>query len=443
MTRWSFREDSFGVSVMYDAVLFLVMVSLAGVLLLPALRSPLAVETSVAKHREEVADDALHTFLVSRADVFDYLFCGDLVNGVADSLGINTSSDGLYSVVVHWLLAHEQRHKTYATLLAEDLGCQFRVPLSVLGTNRLNLFTGAFDQQLRNDTERVLSRILGDKYAYNFTAWWHPIRGISFGGEFSVGAPPPLTDTYVSQSILSMPYSPVFRVGNQTFIFTRYAVTHQLFDGDVGVGGSSIPAIANITGILENYTNGRPPYDTRENATRGVHENLSALAYGFLLQGVRNETQVIVFPGIVNMTLSSGFEKIKHLTQQLLETVVNDSFGAVIQSFDRLFSGLNTSVDNPLSSLIFEEFNQTFQRLVNESFGSFDEVFAAGEALISEHVMTLLKNYLDPFLEGFVNTVFDSIDIVREFAEHLVDWLFDCISLATGEVTLTLWVVRE
>jgi len=57
---------------MYDAVLFIVMVSVSGVVLLPALHSDIAIESSVETHREAVVDEALNTFLVSRVDKFSY-----------------------------------------------------------------------------------------------------------------------------------------------------------------------------------------------------------------------------------------------------------------------------------------------------------------------------------------------------------------------------------
>jgi len=80
---------------MYNAVLFIVMVSLSGVVLLPALQSDIAIDTSIEKHREHVADEALNTFLVSRVDKFSYKMCGDIIDDAAKSIGINTSSEGL------------------------------------------------------------------------------------------------------------------------------------------------------------------------------------------------------------------------------------------------------------------------------------------------------------------------------------------------------------
>src|SRR4030042_1512093 len=112
MQHKRFLDDLFGISMMYDAVFFIIMVSLAGVILLPVLRTDIALESSVDKHREELVDETLHTFLVTRADFFEYRFCGNLIDEIAGRIGIDNASDGLYGSVTHWLLAHEQRHKT-------------------------------------------------------------------------------------------------------------------------------------------------------------------------------------------------------------------------------------------------------------------------------------------------------------------------------------------
>ncbi|MCX6661002.1 MAG: hypothetical protein NTY91_00450 [Euryarchaeota archaeon] len=443
MKRTRFLGDLFGISMMYDAVFFIIMVSLAGVILLPVLRTDIALESSVDKHREEIVDETLHTFLVTRADFFEYRFCGNLIDEIAGHIGIDNTSNGLYGSVTHWLLAHEQRHKTYATLLAEYLGCQFRLPFSFIGTNQMNIFVGDFEQQLSNETERFFSSLLGEKYHYNLSAWWHPLRGVPFGGEFNIGEHPPAKDCYVAQSFFMMPYTPIFSVGNHTIIFTKHWLKHQLFDNDVGLGRSSIPAIANITIVLENYTSKRPPYDTRENATKATKENLSDLVYGFLIDGITNETNATVFPGIVHTTLSYGFEKIKNMTSQFLDKALNESFGASIRSVDRLFSGLNSSAINPLSQAILMQLNTTLDDMFNGSFDSLNDAFDACESAIKERIILLIQGYIDSLLEVFVDTLFDVIDTIMDFSEMLIDLLFDCISLNKAEVMLTIWVVRE
>ena len=70
MSWRNFLRDTHGLSLMYDAILFIVMVSLSGVVLLPALQNNIAVKTSVDVHREHVADEALGVLLATRVDRF-------------------------------------------------------------------------------------------------------------------------------------------------------------------------------------------------------------------------------------------------------------------------------------------------------------------------------------------------------------------------------------
>jgi hypothetical protein len=438
-----FLRNRYGVSLLYDAVLFLVMVSLAGIVLLPALRSNIAVETSVESHREHTVDEALQTYLVSRADAFEYRFCGDLIDAAAERIGIENTSNGLYHTLSQWIVGHEQHHATYATLLAEDLGCQFHLPFMVLGIDRLNILTTDFDQQLKGETDRFFSKVFHDKYEYNLTAWWHPITGIRMGGEFYVGQHPPLTDKYVTNHRCIMPYSPAVRIGNYTIILTKYWLTHQFFSNETGFGESTIPSLGNITKVCNMYIAKQPPFDVRENATRSVQENLSALTDGFLVSGVTNVSNNTIFPGILNLTLTYGFEKIKNLTGRWFEDALNNTFGDAIKDVDRFLMGLNGTLINPVSAAILQELNTTLHTLLNNSSLSLDDAFDTCERMIKENATVLLHALLLPYIESFVRGLFDVIDTVDDLAEMLINWLFDRISLDTAEVTLTIWTVRE
>jgi len=443
MKHRRFFDNSSGISLMYDAILFIVMVSLAGAIFLPLLQTPIALESSVDKHRENVVDTALHTFLVSRADLFSYRFCGVSIDDIAQHIGINVSSDGLYASFTEWLLAHEQRHKTYATLLAENLGCQFRLPFSFFGMNRLNIVTEEYDRILQEEIDRFFCRFFGEKYCYNFTAWWHPIKGVPFGGELSVGLRPPTKDCYVAQSILMMPYTPVFSFQNHTIVFTKRWIQEHLFSIDGVFGNSSIPEIENLTCIFENYTKRISPFDTKENATRAMQENLSVLVYGFLIDGISDDTNVSVFPGVIHMSLVYGFEKIQNITTNILNNALDELFGGVVRTIDRLFDGLNTSVAHPVSTTILDQINVTMHSVTNMSFVSLNEAFNACEAFLKEQITSLISDYLDELLKSFVNSLIDMQNTLVVFFEMIIDFLLDQICLNKAEVMLTIWVVRE
>lgn len=443
MKQRSFFDDDTGISVMYDAVFFIIMVSLAGVVLLPALTTQPSVDTLVDKHREDIVDDALLTFLVSRSDLFQYRFCGTLLDTVAQHIGINTTGHGLYKVLTEWLLAHEQRHKTYATLLSENLGCQFIVPFQISGLNRINIFTEEYDQELQNDTKQFFVKYLGDKYCFNVSAWWHPIKAIPFGGEFSVGECPPLKDCYVARRILMMPYTPVICFDNKTIILTKQWVRHQLFDTNHQSNGSSIPLITNITTIFEKYSKQIPPFADKMNASRALKENLTVLVCGFLIDGITNETNQSLFPGILQITMRYGFEKIKQIANQFFDDTFDEVFGGSIRSMDGVFNGLNSSLIHPLSQAILDQLNTSIQDLLNQSFSSLSEAFDRCEDYIKEHVTGFVLSYLDNLLDSLLEHLLDIVDSISDFFDGFIDWLFDQLSLNKAEVMLTVWVVRE
>ncbi|MFH1100649.1 MAG: hypothetical protein V1726_01245 [Methanobacteriota archaeon] len=437
-----------GISLMYDAVVFIVMVSLSGAILLPVLQGNIANQSSIETHREHVADETLNTYLVSRVDSFSYKVGGDIIDDIAGHLGIDNSSDGLYGSILNWLLAREQLHKTHAELIAEDLGCQFRLPLSLFGTNRFNIFTGDYDRQLKNETRRFFIDHLGEKYQYNLTALWHPIRGVPFGGELMLGDTPPATDSFVAHSCIMMPYSPVITINGTKIVFSKHWVKTELFYDVNLFGRSVIPELANISIILENYSaNISSPFHDRGNATNATRENVSAFVYGFLIDGVWNETHCQVFPGVVNITLTYGFEKLEktiteYLGGALNGDAVNNFTGDALGSVDAVFSGLNTSITNPLIQGFLEAVNESLVDMLGFPVGSISDALDYLKTMIKENVTVLVKSFLDPYLTFFVETVFNYLDEGLEFVDLLCDWLFDRLSISKADITLTIWEAR-
>lgn len=191
MFKRSFLKNKKAVSVMYDAVLFVVMVSLSGVVLIPALQSNIAVESSIKKHQEHTADETLNTLLVSRADKLDYNLADSFLNPI---VGDMFNGNDIYNSISSWILGHEQLHKTYANLIGENLGCQF------------SLVSNDFTKELEEDIKNFLTNYLGDKYGFRFTAIWRPVNNIILG-KIELGETPADQDSYVSKSYIVMPYN--------------------------------------------------------------------------------------------------------------------------------------------------------------------------------------------------------------------------------------------
>ena len=422
-------------------------VTISGAVLLPALQSDIAIESSIETHREHVVDEALNMFLVSRVDKFSYKVGGDILDDIAGDIGIDNSSDGLYSTITNWLLAREQLHKTHANLIAENLGCQFRFPLSIMGTNRFNFFTGDFDRHLKNETTNFFNTYLGDKYNFNLTAWWHPIKGVDFGGELCIGPTSPNVDCHVAQGFIMMPYSPVFDMGDIHIEFTRHWIDNVLFGGTLG----TISIFENISAILTDFFNGTHPFGNYFNASTAIKENVSSLIDGFLIDGIKNESNATVFPGIVNATLSYGFDKMKTSINNFTNNAVNNFMGDSLGSADSVFAGLSMDISNPIAKGMTERINETIQSMFQTTLGSLFEAFDALEVCIKENVTAIIHSFIYQYIEMFVDFVFDFIeknfeepitDIIQDVKEQLSIFLCEHISINKAEVVLTIWEVR-
>jgi hypothetical protein len=416
----------------------MVLVSLSGVMLLPSLNQSLLLESTLDLRQEQVADEALHTFLVSQSDLFSYRVAGDLVDTVAQGIGINVSSEGLYRSITQGILAREQLHKTYAALIAENLGCQFRLPFDLLNISRFNFLTSEFDQSLHRETEHFFTFFLGNKYQYYFTAQWYPIKGIRFGGEFKSGILPQTTDCFIAQRTIVMPYTPAITIGSTSFIFTKHWLNHHLFTS------STIPSFENISLILSEYKLNNPPFDSRSYATTQLRTNISELTYGFLVNGVTSTDNVTLFPGIVNLTITYGFSQLRSALEKFTTQACQLVLGEGLAGINALFSDLGTESSNPIFDELTRQVKETLQSYLNITIHSCTEGFIALEHSIKQTAVTLLGSFLAPYIDSFVEDLLEIIDIdyVLDLSALLSDWLFERVALNKAKVQLTIWEKR-
>ncbi len=432
MKKRNLRQNTWAISVMYDAVFFIVMVSLSGAILLPALQSDVAVDSSIDRQREHIADDALNTMLVSRIDHFEYRVAGDIIN---NTLPASISQSELYKTITTWLIGRDQLHKTYANLIAEDLGCQFKMPFSILGNNRFNFFTGEYDEKLKTQIENFLDEYLGEKYDYQFSAVWHPIKGVDLGGDIEVGNTPPKDNCYVSKSFIMMPFRPAISVNNVDFVLSKYWIKNNVI--------RVINCPCKIDSIVKDYQNNIAPYDNQENATRGVQENLSELLFGILVDGVYDSSNNLIFPGIVDSIIGYGLQRIKDAVTGIVENAVNNTIGEALGTVDSMVGEL-VGEKNPL----FEEFEkQVLNQINNMLGGAYSSLENAIDMLIdavSENVTRIVKDFIEPYIQNFIDTLFEDVSIVDiHFVYNLLnEWIFDRISINKAEVTLSVWGVR-
>jgi len=196
-----------GITAMYDAVTFLLLVSISSAILLPAITYDATNESINERKMDEIADETLFVILSASSDEFEYTLSLPFLEKI---LGGNNMVKGIYGEsIFNSFFIRKEYHKRYGELIGECLLSQLAI-FTEDGKLRMNILTSDFEKNLRNDISHLLHSLLGEKYGYNLTAEWEPIYGIPFGGKFSAGEKPPHF-AHVSKTFISLPLSGISR----------------------------------------------------------------------------------------------------------------------------------------------------------------------------------------------------------------------------------------
>ena len=403
MKRRIFSRNSFAVTMMYDAILFVVMVSMSGAVLIPALQSDIAVEGSIEKHREEIVDEALLMLMTSRADDFGYTLAGSQIESLT-GIDVDYSGDDLSLVdtAVKTFLGREQKHKTYADICVENLICQ----LNVFGT-RINIFTEDFDEELVEEITTILNEYLGEKYQFNFVIRWRPILGLEFGGDLEIGPTPPDT-THVAKSYVTLPntyFSDWFKAVEDYIIDQVNSVTSWANDSD-----SLKMQIKNLTfNLIENITiNGFLGYDS-----------------------------------LIGKTVDYVFKPI----EEGIGKIFGESAGMILEPLETVCPGVTEQLESFLIGSIGSLAG--FDMVAADADGDGDVNISEGldslKGYVVDEVSGMLGSLFDGYIESFASFIVDTLDIITqldEFKENLVDFFKEHLNVLRAEMVLTIWEAR-
>jgi hypothetical protein len=433
------RHDTHALSVLYDTLLFAVMVSLSATMLLPAVTTSISRNISLEKHRELTVDDVLRTLLTSRPESFSYTFAGPTLDTVAKGLGVNTTSPGLYDTIRHWILDNEPRHETYAGLIADDLTGQLRIP-TPNGTIRLNLLTADFDTQLITSLQDFFTPLFRGRYHYNLTATWHPLKGLRLGGELSLGPPRPTQTSHVATTQIAIPLTPALRIGNTTLLLTHHALARYLTDINL-TGNNTIPQVINIRTVLNDYLHHTPPNDTRPSAKDSVQENLTKLLDGILITGIHDTNDTTIFPGVLNATLDALLTPLTNATRHT-NTSTNYSLGDLTDTLDHLLTSVNSTTNLPLTQAFLDHLNNTLSTLFNTTFPTPAHAIQTLKNWTLNQTTSLLNTLLAPLLDTTTDLLLDATDGLAILHDTLQRLILDRLTLPYATITLTIWPVH-
>ncbi|HEC77044.1 MAG TPA: hypothetical protein ENI33_07300 [Thermoplasmatales archaeon] len=388
---------------MHDAILFCMLVSISGIILLPALIDNIVTETYIQKEEEKKADEILYQLMTCTVDKFEHLNARDIL----EDMGINASHI-LIKPIVDNLMKREQLHFTYVHLCADCLACQLK-----LFGYRINILTQNFTDMLKMSLKKFLDELIGNEYKYNLTIIWNPIDGFDFGGYLYVGESIPKNlDVYTSNTYLAIP--PTF--------FTEL--------------GFSIEKIKEF--ILNS--------DLKKNFSRFENGSINKEELKSILKNILME--------LFNKTIWKGFDyngdgdfidefEMRSLIDILVDYIFNRIYYGIEHFFDESLSIVNNIVAEGLGKYLNISLQNAFQNSLSSFVGQSteDTIYQLLEK-IKLYAKEKSKEIIEKKIHDKIEFIVEEI-VEKSSVENIESYIFERflknINLCRAKMSLAIW----
>lgn len=190
-----------GYSTVFDALFLLVLISLAGVLLMPSMQAEKQYSAAGYVTSSEMDTYVLESLLSCKLEDFEYEI------SPLSALNISTPEKSVVENPSHTLFAKEQKHRTFADLVAEYLALspKYLYEFSPDGPSfSLNHLAADYSLQESKAISAYLDRRVAGRFSYRFEAYWHPVEVFPMRSELVIGEEPP-ANAFRQSTKLSMP----------------------------------------------------------------------------------------------------------------------------------------------------------------------------------------------------------------------------------------------
>lgn len=186
-----------GYSTVFDALFLLVLISLAGILLIPSMQAEKQYYAAGYVTSSELEIYLLESLLSCKLEDFEY------ENSPLAALNISIPQNSVVENSSHALFGKEQKHRTFADLTAEYIALSLAI-----SNNGSLVFLNPLAADYSYREAEVISAYLDQKaagrFCYRFEAYWRPVEVFPMKSELILGEEPPANAIRQSTK-LSMP----------------------------------------------------------------------------------------------------------------------------------------------------------------------------------------------------------------------------------------------
>ena len=389
----AFRESS-GYSTVFDALFLLVLISLAGIILMPSMQADEQYLSAGYVTSSELDTYLLESLLSCKLENFEYEISPLSV------LNISVPEDSVVESPAHTLFGKEQKHKTFADLTAEYLSISLRLQGNSSSAS-LNLLAEDYSDQASETIAAYLDRKVAGRFSYRFEAYWYPVGALPMGSKLIIGEEPP-ADAIRQSTKFSMPL---------------YTVTPSR--------GSLLACVDDS--LLEASLNA-----SDEEASTALFQAFNSSLDAAALEGAETAVELL-FPSDYS------------------ESVFGEEAD---ESFETLLYGVSENTGEKSSSSAEEEFNTYLSDLFetgfaldleNSSENVSSEELSQLQTLLADHIRAEIRTELEAELSGEINETVSSIVKAEDLSEaralrdSQIEMIYRQINPGGARIVLYLW----
>ncbi|MCL7411330.1 MAG: hypothetical protein M8350_05925 [Methanosarcinaceae archaeon] len=191
--------DQMAFSSTIDAMFFLVMISIAAVMLMPSIMAENQYDAAGYTAIQEFDTHLLESLLSSSSNEFEYEIAPLSV------VNISIPSNSITQGPMKTLFGKEQNHRTFSDVMAESMALNL-----MMDNNGSRVYLNPIANEHSTATTAMMQSYLdakiGGRYNYRFEAHWYPVSGFSLGSDIVVGDTPP-TDAIRQSAKLTLPFT--------------------------------------------------------------------------------------------------------------------------------------------------------------------------------------------------------------------------------------------